>query len=1274
MATIAINLRDLKSAGVYFREYDMSQNITTDNNLFRLVVGTSAKGPFNAPVLVKDGSDVKNFFGPIDPNYERRGSFFQRALYSAVKFAPVYALNLLPLNDDPSNGEVDKIPYQSFSLSSTETNGFKENYNYSAFYDRTGFWKASTLDFNAIVNRPSSINQGKLFNITNLGQSPLSLIVVKSDVGSLSGFNITANEWFNGNVPSFIDPYDYISDYFVDVYVLEGNWDNYISLSTDPLFGDYFTRQGIIKNRLENFLSLPEVNFIGKFTGSVIPDLRDGNDITYSIDTILNNKLSTLGLFVELNSELIEDFDILSDNKEQDKFGISTIDLIGHRLANSSEIVYWNELGENPDYVVTDPDIRITPDKINMLSYSMGIKDNYNLNLSENEFYIDELHTDLLNLSKNAPFELKSNWLGRSFGYFLNELIIRKDHNWADDNILAESYEKIRNSIRPNISLMSSSIHFADSVVENLTIDGKWLTISQAFETTDTNGDKLLHIFFTNPEKRNEAIILNPSNTVDMRSLSWNGDSDVVIEDFNPSTKTTDIIISNDLLKTIYQSVYPTGDVSDMTELKERRLTGWFEHRDKTRVLRLFAKSIKLDNPDDITTSTLTITLDNPYREEASIINTRFMQDFLFRFLDYKKVDILRPNLKTTGTLPDIESSDYKIYNQLDSNIVERPDTFTLYTNTDDITELRAYKYSEMATYIEQNIIQLGDLTTNVDTTSGTYTQGHLKFVETVDDNLIPYYKLTVYGKAIPRFSKDTKGNQVFERYDFADILKFKIDDGKLKVYDYGTLVDDYIVTRKMYESVKIIGNSVSATGTSFSCTKDQADKISYNDFIVSKITTETEGEFRYKLSRIISKVGKQEGGVNIVEFTTTTPIYEINNWVLNTDLNDGSFIADGSAVIRFSRIDDYANVYKIFNLSGFKLTEAHKPGTKKSSIYTENKQLQKILGVLDPTNSSLMERLASNDIIDFRYVVDTFDGGLLPMTGPKIYLTNLAKQRMQCLAFVNTPSFKKFQDSNNPRFTTIPTDANPRPILDTKYIAEGANLDLNPAYHFSLPDETNGSKFCGYFAPFVIVYENGKRQAVPPAVYVSNLFVERHLKGDLFNVSAGLRRGVLNEPNIVGVEYDFVKSDRDNLEPFGINPIIRVPKVGWVVYGNKMAYQRTKSAFNSLQVRDTLITIEKEINEILKWYIFEKHTDSNRIEIKGRIDAYLDKVKTLEGIYFYETRMNEINNPSDVIDANTAIIDVLVSVTKPMEKVLANVIVTGSGNVSISSFTPVFI
>ena len=327
--------------------------------------------------------------------------------------------------------------------------------------------------------------------------------------------------------------------------------------------------------------------------------------------------------------------------------------------------------------------------------------------------------------------------------------------------------------------------------------------------------------------------------------------------------------------------------------------------------------------------------------------------------------------------------------------------------------------------------------------------------------------------------------------------------------------------------------------------------------------------------------------------------------------------------------------------------------------------RVSEILDVMYNTN--IAATLAAKDVISFRYIVDTFSGQILPNS--KYQLSKLAMMRQKALAFINAPSMAQFRASTDPRFTAAPTNTDPYPPLQAQYIAEGGNLSLNPSYTFSLPTQDLGASFAAYYTPYITVRENNRNVNVPPAAFVSNNFVRKFANGEPYNIIAGQKRGTISGGNIVGVEYDFTDTDRGWLEPFGLNPIIKKRGFGVVIFGNQTAYQTVNSAFGLVHVRDLLISLENDVEEIMANYLFDFNEDSIRLEIKTLVDTYLDGVRAGGGIYAYQVIMDASNNTPAIIDQNIGIIDVIIEPARGIQKFINRITVTRTGGIAAGGF-----
>ena len=389
MAKVTLDLNQFKASGVYTIEFDASERVIVTTQTIRLVVGFSRIGPFNAPVFLRDVATARRVFGSVDKYLEKRGSFFHRAIETCLQTAPIFALNLLPLNNVPANEGGDAVEYRSFSLEAAGENGEVMNALLASFYNKERFWFADTDYLQATVDSKPA-NAGRLFNVVNLSQQETSVIIRKSV--NATQYNVTAQDYFGTNdVPAYVRPTDFVSDYFVDIFVVRGDWTDLPMLSRDPLWSKYFDIRSLRTAQLENFLSLDEVTLLGSFTGCVIPDFMDGNGVNQSIDVIVNNATALTGLFINVNA------------KELDDYANSTykVDMVGHSLIDSTDEV------------------------LDFLSYNTPLKNI--LSYSGEDQIIDEDTAQEFNPNSGsvAPY-LSSYPYGGNGGKFLNQVVISK--------------------------------------------------------------------------------------------------------------------------------------------------------------------------------------------------------------------------------------------------------------------------------------------------------------------------------------------------------------------------------------------------------------------------------------------------------------------------------------------------------------------------------------------------------------------------------------------------------------------------------------------------------------------------------------------------------------------------------------------------------------------------------------------------------------------------------------------------------------------------------
>ena len=356
-----INFSDYTASGVYFIEIDNS--IITGTSVqaaLRLAVGFNMRGPFNRPVYIADTETCTRLFGGIDRKLERKGCFTNRNVRTMIPKAPMFVLNLL--NVDTSNKESNKDTVGATLLSLTpKTASLDFNTPYAYMYDRTKFWIADEKAFvdNTFVGASKTIDasvenleESAMFGLANCGTKDISVIIRKSE--TIQGYNLSFLDYYGNkdDIPyPWINPNDFVSDYFVDVYVIAGDWgeDKYAALTSDVVWSNYFTPQGLKKDKLKKFLRLDAVNVIAQYTGCILPNFIDKQGNAKSIDYLINKACNETGLLFGVNEKAMDAVSLDGSVFFVDKDGsgeydpdvddVATFapDFVGHLLSTKDE-------------------------------------------------------------------------------------------------------------------------------------------------------------------------------------------------------------------------------------------------------------------------------------------------------------------------------------------------------------------------------------------------------------------------------------------------------------------------------------------------------------------------------------------------------------------------------------------------------------------------------------------------------------------------------------------------------------------------------------------------------------------------------------------------------------------------------------------------------------------------------------------------------------------------------------------------------------------------
>lgn len=130
----------------------------------------------------------------------------------------------------------------------------------------------------------------------------------------------------------------------------------------------------------------------------------------------------------------------------------------------------------------------------------------------------------------------------------------------------------------------------------------------------------------------------------------------------------------------------------------------------------------------------------------------------------------------------------------------------------------------------------------------------------------------------------------------------------------------------------------------------------------------------------------------------------------------------------------------------------------------------------------------------------------------------------------------------------------------------------------------------------------------------------------------AGEQRGILN--NVIKLAFNPNETERDQLYPARVNPIVTFPGIGTMVYGDKTLLALA-SGFNRIPTRRMFIVVEKTLANAARFAMFEFNDNITRAQVYGILDSYLRDVKGRRGVEDYFIDVSDKVNTPTVVAAN---------------------------------------
>lgn len=1291
------DLGNYKRPGIFIEETDLSMiERPIQEVLINLVPGFSKKGPFNKPVRVESPQEFETIFGPVDKNLENKGSFFHRFVEDMLTTGPVWALNLL--KTDPTR---DQLEWESISVSAQYDNGPKNSSPYERFFNRQDFWERDVESFMDIVDQEfidnpySTVNTTgqpnpahDLFSITNMGDKKVTLFTFKS---SITGFDISAESWYGGQdkVPLFINPKDYISDYMISVLSIVGDFTDYATLSVDPYWGTYFNVNGLIKTKIQDFVNDRLTTVNAYYDVCLIPNFRDNNGRDMYIKTVINLSTETSGLFCYYNEDYLLNSDFYKGN----------IDTIGATLVLTEDII--NNV--------------IPKTSINFMSYKAS--------LSESVNYAKKGLDYPSNTFGNYSNDMIVNWLsGRTAQYT----------NWYTNiapvaTPVTTMYSSVVSSVTTTaITLTESGLTTVDDVIYFsksfgildkalpyyvLSVDGYNITISK------TKGGPILTGFTTGTNVFAYSLKQTFKVTGSLTGLTYNingtqyelADNTLYFEPF--------VVNNSAATYSRYDIVYLSTDNTTIHTVKGNQVTGsspskpsFLLNNNNTIILGYvkidYSLVSSLTPTFAITWSAITTNTsgyvklaDSTDVQAISGVTSAGIKYLDIYFLgtsgstDYTNYDKLRKTKIFTELYTNFLTGKSVIINGVDGS--KYPVTALIFGSTttedayirftfDDLSATNPYEYyvsgSFIFYYVDFELEYVVPSSNSLDTL--ITTSEPISYYTGTNTGIVAKYS-TLYQDYYNGIINN--GDYIYQNNDTGTTvriyLKMSLDTNKdltikfasspegdpdttLTQVSVNYVDSDGNVALRVYSNKASYKQTLEIENTSYITDFNNVNYVYVDKTRYSEITKGWYLEAYYDTSYYDSPgEGYILGAVprKLVRITKTAiDTVDSSLKILYTDgpiriLDNTTGVTIDYYTTAYMSIDNYVTEYNGITLKPFTVHQDSMPnGT--------DARLSDILTVIDKS-TNLAKGLANKNRITWRYLIDSFGLGLT-MNSKQEYV-DLCGMKLNCFGFINMPSARQFKTSLNPSFI------NDDRTINTAYIEEGGNPDLNPNFLYTF-GEGVGRSCVGYFFPYVKDV-NDATKFIPPSAKIAKTYMKKFTGGlgasTPWQIIAGPQFSLITD--ISGTEMRFTNEDLENFYAMGANPIVYSLNRGYNINSENTAQVYPLSSLSYIHSREVLIELENRLYDMLLNYHWRFNTPEIRAEIKFRADQICKELLVSNALYDYKNICDKTNNTDYIIDLQMGVLDTYIEIIKGMGIIVNNITILKKGTISSGGFLP---
>jgi len=292
--------------------------------------------------------------------------------------------------------------------------------------------------------------------------------------------------------------------------------------------------------------------------------------------------------------------------------------------------------------------------------------------------------------------------------------------------------------------------------------------------------------------------------------------------------------------------------------------------------------------------------------------------------------------------------------------------------------------------------------------------------------------------------------------------------------------------------------------------------------------------------------------------------------------------------------------------------------------------------------NNTVASYVAATEIMTNPLVVST---NILAIPGIKEpYITDYALERNKkygMSVYVMDPV--SYDDSTNRLYD----DSTSKPDVE-KTINQLASRGIDNSYAAT------------YFPDVIIEDEvNTRRVKVPSSIAALSAYALNDKLSYPWYAPAGFNRAALDFVKNTAVRLSV--DDRDKLYDARINPIITLPRQGFVIFGQK-TLQIKKSALDRVNVRRMLLEVKRVVISVASKLVFEQNTPDLWKKFTDDANTYIGLVQSQQGVESFKVIMDETNNSEEDKALNKVNGRIVVVPTRSIENVAIDFVITNSG------------